>query len=460
MTATAPLMAAAQVRLGFDARRGVLGRFVLTDQQRVSADENMRRYRRWRAAVGSLLQRRASLLAREFDRLATEWATFVALTCTSEGSFPIQRWRKQMLRRAREVARGLESIIERELSDEIKSDRPEECPELDLLIEPRSDLWLVRAHSPEGEATGTVQPPIRPPLTFPAELDVLMAIGRALFDRVFSAAVRSLYVNTTSRYERLRIRLWPGGSLADLPWESLHDGDDFLALNPRVLLSRGLKPLATARARTGPIRVLVTISDPEETDGLDFQEELQRLERVLAPLTSRRMLQLDVAPDGTLGSIRRRLRAAVKEGQPYHVWHFIGHGVEDQVSGVTELLMESAGESWPQRAGASLLRTLFNDHPELRMVVLNCCHAGRMVSDSAAASAFVQSGVPAIVAMRHEVSDDAAMTFCEELYGELVDGADIDEAVCEARRAIYFLPGGGGEWILPVLYLCGKHFGL
>ena len=61
--------------------------------------------------------------------------------------------------------------------------------------------------------------------------------------------------------------------------------------------------------------------------------------------------------------------------------------------------------------------------------------------------------MPAVVAMQFEISDEAAITFAEELYQSLIGRQDpIDVAVAEARKAI-FTEVNETEWATPVLFL-------
>jgi hypothetical protein len=53
--------------------------------------------------------------------------------------------------------------------------------------------------------------------------------------------------------------------------------------------------------------------------------------------------------------------------------------------------------------------------------------------------------------MQFEITDEAAITFAEELYAAIADGYSIDAALGEARRAI-FASGNDVEWATPVLY--------
>ena len=63
----------------------------------------------------------------------------------------------------------------------------------------------------------------------------------------------------------------------------------------------------------------------------------------------------------------------------------------------------------------------------------------------------VRRGIPAVIAMQFEITDTAAVAFAPALYGALAAGWPIDEAVAEARKAIYAVRAL--EWAIPVLFL-------
>ena len=88
--------------------------------------------------------------------------------------------------------------------------------------------------------------------------------------------------------------------------------------------------------------------------------------------------------------------------------------------------------------------------------MLNSCEGARTtLTDPFAgvATTLVQLGVPAVVAMQFEISDEAAILFAEELYTNLIGRQDpIDAAVAEARKAIY-IELGTVEWATPVLFM-------
>jgi len=57
--------------------------------------------------------------------------------------------------------------------------------------------------------------------------------------------------------------------------------------------------------------------------------------------------------------------------------------------------------------------------------------------------------------MRLPILDPAAILLAEEVYGALSEGAVLDAALIEARRAIFFQPYRQ-EWFIPVLLMAGS----
>jgi CHAT domain-containing protein len=285
-------------------------------------------------------------------------------------------------------------------------------------------------------------------------------MGKRLYDAVIGGAVRDTFVS--ARHDaaqhgcslRLNLRLADAPELSNLPWEYLYDGHDFLALSADTPVVRYLDLPQTHRPMHVelPLRMLVTISSPRDLEPLDVRAEQETVEAALAGMAGR--VKIDVLADVTLHAFQRVLRRARRAGRPYHVWHHVGHGAFDPDTQSSVLMFaDSAGMSSP--VGGFQLGTLFNSYPEVRLALLNACAGARAgVQDPFAgvAAALVERGIPAVIGMRFEISDEAALTFSQEFYTALVDGLPVDTAVTEARRAIFFLPNWV-EWATPVLYM-------
>jgi tetratricopeptide (TPR) repeat protein len=282
-------------------------------------------------------------------------------------------------------------------------------------------------------------------------------VGGRLFDAVFTGAVGNCLGRSLDRAREedaaLRIRLRMSGcpELADLPWELLYDRDDdwFLALSDRTPVVRYVQlpnPPRTVPV-TLPLRVLVIKSEPADYPPLELAAEWAQVAESLRELTESDDLAFTELAAPTLGELRRALAR-----DSFHVLHFMGHGGFDAERGGVLLFTDRAGRGVPVTSGD--LGVMLHDHVSLRLAVLNACEAGRtdpVDPFAGVADMLVRRGIPAVVAMQFEVSDDAAVEFAPALYGALAAGRPVDMAVAEARKAMYTV--SPLEWATPVLYL-------
>jgi len=154
-------------------------------------------------------------------------------------------------------------------------------------------------------------------------------------------------------------------------------------------------------------------------------------------------------PGATLSDLRKQLRQGT-----YHIFHFIGHGGFDERTQDGVLLLEDEARRGRRVSGHDLSMLLHN-HRWLRLAILNACEGARTSRHdifAGTAQSLVQQGMPAVIAMQFEITDQAAITFAEEFYTALADGYPVDAAVVDARMAI-FADGNDVEWGTPVLYM-------
>jgi tetratricopeptide (TPR) repeat protein len=291
----------------------------------------------------------------------------------------------------------------------------------------------------------------------PAPVAAAKLFGGKLFDAVFTGAVGECLRRSVDRAQqeqatlRIRLRLSGCSELADLPWELLYDRDDdwFLALSARTPVVRYVQLPVQPRPLhvTLPLRVLVIKSEPLDYPQLDLGAEWTQVVGALGELVDREALAFTELAAATLSELRRALLR-----DTFHVLHYMGHGGFDQQRGGVLLFTDRAGRGLPVTAGD--MGVLLRDHTSMRLAVLNACEAGR--TDPAdpfagVADTLVRRGIPAVIAMQFEVSDDAAIEFAPALYGALAAGRPVDAALAEARKAMYTV--SPLEWATPVLYL-------
>ena len=342
----------------------------------------------------------------------------------------------------------------------------------DLLIERQGETYRAKANSPEGEAANDFRMPFSDEeiaafielVSQPwgstravdsPEMRAIKDFGARLFTAVFDKPVYTCFSNSLATASRLRIRLRLKDvpELAYLPWEYLYDPlvSSFLSLSsdtpivrymemPRRIQALGVKP---------PLRVLVMISSPTDEAKLNVEAEWGKLTEAVDKLTRKKSIVLERLEKATLSALRQRLRE-----KDVHIFHFIGHGKFDPNSGDGILVMEDEeGKGSP--VSGQLLGMHLHEHRPLRLVVLNACEGARASLTDAfggIAQSLVQQGIPAVLAMQFEITDQAAITFASEFYGSIADYYPVDAALSQARLAIRS-QDNHLEWATPALYM-------
>jgi len=292
-------------------------------------------------------------------------------------------------------------------------------------------------------------------------MEAARELGGKLFDTIFSGEVLACLKSSLDKAScqeektgmRLKLRLQEVPELADLPWEFLLDTslDRFFAQSNQtpivryIEMSERIKPIIVNL----PLQLLVMVSSPTDYPRLDVERERSRLEEALNSLIKSEKVRVKWLENPTLADLHHCLQ----EGD-YHVFHFIGHGGFDKKREEGVLVLEDEqGRGW--LADAHRIGTILHDHLSLRLAVLNSCEGARnSLTDPFAgvATSLIRQGLPAVVAMQFEITDEAAVTFAGEFYAALAGGFPVDAAVAEARKAIY-IQHNDIEWGTPVLYM-------
>jgi outer membrane protein assembly factor BamD (BamD/ComL family) len=295
--------------------------------------------------------------------------------------------------------------------------------------------------------------------TLSPEEQAVQDFGRELFEALFIPEVRSCFdvslreADQQRKGLRLKLRI-QSPEMAVLPWEYLyHPGQaEYVSLSTRTPIVRYLEmpqriqPLAV----TPPLRILGMIASPSDLPFLDVEREKERIERAIGDLRARGLVDLT----WLLGQTWRDLLRAMRQGE-WHIFHFVGHGGFDRQTG-EGLIALADREGQAARFHAKQLGRLLANHACLRLVLLNSCEGAkgseRDVFSSTAAT-LVRRGIPAVLAMQDEITDDAAIEFARQFYEALADGMPVDGAMAEARMALSFAVTNTVEWGTPVLYM-------
>jgi hypothetical protein len=306
------------------------------------------------------------------------------------------------------------------------------------------------------------------------EWQAARALGGKLFEAVCKGDVRGCFRSSLDKAAlenkglRIKLRLLDTPELANLPWEYLYNRrlNRFLSLSAHtpivryIELPEAIRPLAVKP----PLHILVMVSSPSDYVQLNVEREKANLQDALSGLEQRGMVTLKWLEEATLLALQRRLRR-----ERYHIFHFIGHGGFDERAQDGLLLMEDKrGRGRP--ISGQYLGVMLHDHRTLRLTVLltfvlitehsqsnwcvfevpgvplfsrssiNACEGARSSRTdpfAGAAMTLVQQGIPAVVAMQSEITDEAAIVFAREFYAAIADGYPVGASLAESRKAIF-----------------------
>jgi hypothetical protein len=285
--------------------------------------------------------------------------------------------------------------------------------------------------------------------------------GGTLFETVFQKDVRALYkssLDVVASQEgaglRVLLHLQDVPDLAHLPWEYLYQAktNQFLCLNRQTPIVRYLDipKIITPLNIKLPLRILVFISSPTNLVQLDVNNESQKIQKALADLEKKGLVNFTFCENATVSELIKNLRQS-----EFHIFHFIGHGGFYELKNQGLLAFENEDES-ADYVSAEQLGPMLTNHRFLRLVVLNSCEGARTsIADPFAgvATTLVQQGIPAVLAMQFSITDIAAIHFIEEFYASIADGLPVDAAVTDARVNLFSSVDNTIEWGTPVLFM-------
>ena len=235
--------------------------------------------------------------------------------------------------------------------------------------------------------------------------------------------------------------------LLALPWELLHDGQGHLLHEQdRVRIRRrpSKKALAPTPAPTEPpIRVLLVSPRPDDDRVEYFDHRISARPLVEALESLGNLAELDLLEPPTLRSLRERLQQRARQGRPYHIVHFDGHGSFDRQLGEGVLYFEQPlddDELW-FRLGARVtgreLAEGLRAHG-VSVVFLEACQSALSDErpDTSVAAQLLQGGVSSVVAMTHSVLIETTRRFVASFYRELMAGQPVAAAVLAGQREL------------------------
>jgi CHAT domain len=271
--------------------------------------------------------------------------------------------------------------------------------------------------------------------------DEVERLGRGLFEYILGTKGRRLYDSARDRASEgkehllLQIELAPESSIQAVPWELLHDGQQFLAKSRGSALVRWIKadkPVPKLASRQC-LRVLMTSASPISLGmaSVGFDAEENELRKALKSYPRH---DLVVEHHLSQKKLAKLWRLAYAQGRPFHLWHHAGHGALSR-DGQYFLVLESAGK--PDLLKLDRLQDILGEGSGLRVAVLQTCFSADRFG---LARELARLQVPVVVGFRKEISAVASRDLVEAFYQTMFK-LPPELAATEGRLAL-----GDREW--------------
>lgn len=285
--------------------------------------------------------------------------------------------------------------------------------------------------------------------------DRLIRFGKRLYQLIFPGNIHAHFVQTeaVTRQKGLKIRVRltiEHSDLAALPWEFVYreEHGHYMSLDANTVLTHYLQlaqPITSVRRRTGPLNLLMIVSNPQDLHMLDVAAWRAS---ITDPLANTDIVFRFVEP------FVDAIYTAVLE-QPPDIVQFVGHGVYDQRGYLA--LVDPKTQRSKVVSDADFANLFLGNSDNLGLVCLAACESGQGTGTtefSGVAQRLVQRGIPAVVGMRYSVKISTAAVFFRTFYQAIAAGRPVDWAVQWSRNRVALESGlNQREFATPVLFM-------
>ncbi|MFN6517880.1 MAG: tetratricopeptide repeat protein [Nostoc sp. CreGUA01] len=255
------------------------------------------------------------------------------------------------------------------------------------------------------------------------------------------------------RGEGLVIAIDTDQKLAHLPWEVLHDGEDFLVkrVNPVVLPLRWIeKETEPFSVEARQLRVLFMATDPEDVQPkLEFEQEEARI------LADTRDFAVDLRVEES-GCVSELGKVWSRYLDDFDVFHLTGHAsIKDEAPYTPYFITETEIGERHETTAAELAEVFRFRFPKL--VFLSGCRTGQAPDKGAVpsmAEALIAQGARAVLSWGRPVEDRTATAAAAHLYGKLAAGYQLAEALASTYQQLF--KQKVRDWHLLRLYIQGE----
>jgi hypothetical protein len=278
--------------------------------------------------------------------------------------------------------------------------------------------------------------------------------GYQFFRRVCSEQLLSVVPVITSQGQAAYFRLTVEGEAEQLPWEAMHDGQEFLCI--KTCLSRSMTTIHQEKSASNDWenKGILVVGANSRGDLPGVEQETKGIGRVLAAAG---VTKVEVLTG--LKANRKNVMQALQSGE-FGILHFSGHSVFDRdhpyqsaidLCSGTQIFLHELGH----------FGRISNQDAPLGLVFLNSCQSAMIGQDAltgrqlSMCKALREAGVSYVIGMMWSVEDEAAVQVGANFYKHLLNNPQRgpESAMRETRLAVGIERAwSDGGWLAPVLY--------
>ena len=281
-----------------------------------------------------------------------------------------------------------------------------------------------------------------------------LEFGYRFYRQVCSDQLSSVVPVITSHGSTAYFRLTVDGEAEQLPWEVMHDGQEFLSI--RTCFSRCITSIQqeTAAPKDWDDRGILIVGADSRGDLPGVEQETKEIGRVL---NSAGVASVEVLTGQKAN--RRNVLRALQSGK-FAILHFSGHSVCNQTHPYQSAIDLCSGTQIFLHELGHFGRISNKDAP-LGLVFLNSCQSAMIGHDQTTGrqlsmcKALREAGVSYVIGMLWSVEDEAAVQVGSNFYKHLLKAPrrGPESAMREARLAVAIeRTWSDGSWLAPVLY--------
>ncbi|RJO65132.1 MAG: CHAT domain-containing protein [Myxococcales bacterium] len=342
------------------------------------------------------------------------------------------------------------------------------------------------------------------PITVKQVEELMRTRGEELYTKVFTANsdTQALWFSIRNDLENLRVEIATNvAEAASIPWELLRDPqmDSPVSLRAKSFVGVPSDPnisfVPIPPAQDGRVRLLYIVCRPGGGRDVELRAVANRLLQDLGQ--DRARFNIKALRPPTFEQLQQELRDAKETGRPYHIVHFDGHGIyedlsksqlADWIAALSRLMLvaknsgkhgyllfEHPGEDKMRPVdGQTLGQLLYNSGTPV--LVFNACQSAMYEATAAPktvagvheeiraigslAQAVIDQGIPAVLGMRYSVYVVTAAQYIGQLYAALAKGRSFGQAATEGRKHLQLNPERWvglqprtlQDWFVPVVY--------